>query len=251
VNETRDSNTARGGESTRPPPADTRPSPESRSSSPESRVPHPELPVIHAVTDDLIISREGFLERARAVMGVLGARAAVHLRARVVPAARVYELATELAAEQERTGCWLVINDRVDVALAAGSRGVQLTSRSMAVGDARLVAAGLALGASVHSASDAERASREGADWIVVGHVFQTPSHAGEPGRGVGLIRDILASASVPCIAIGGIRPTHVAMLLAAGAHGVAAIRGMWESGDAEQAAIDYLSAYEAHRDPD
>ena len=95
------------------------------------------------------------------------------------------------------------------------------------------------------------RAAREGADWVVAGHVFETPSHAGERGRGVGLIRDILAAASVPCIAIGGIQPKHVAMLREAGAHGVAAIRGMWETGDAEQAAIDYLSAYEAHRGPD
>jgi thiamine-phosphate diphosphorylase len=218
---------------------------------PASRFPLPGIPVIHAVTDDLILTRPGFVDRARAVMGVLGARGAVHLRARYVPAARVYEMATDLAPEQERTGCWLVINDRVDVALAAGSRGVQLTSRSMAVADARAVAVGLALGASVHSIAEAEGAAREGADWLVAGHVFETPSHAGEKGRGVGLIRDILASASIPCIAIGGIRPEHVAMLRAAGAHGVAAIRGIWESGDAEQAAIDYLSAYEAHRGPD
>jgi thiazole tautomerase (transcriptional regulator TenI) len=209
------------------------------------------IPVIHAITDDLIITRPEFLDRARSVMDVLGPHGAVHLRARYVPAARLYEMATSLVPEQERTGCWLVINDRVDVALAAGSRGAQLTSRSMTVADARALAPRLDLGASAHSVADATRAAREGADWIVAGHVFETPSHAGEAGRGVGLIRDILASASVPCIAIGGIRSEHVAMLRAAGAHGVAAIRGIWESGDAERAAIDYLSAYEAHRGPD
>ena len=210
-----------------------------------------DVPVIHAITDDVIVARPGFLDRARSVMGAFGPRGAVHLRARHLAAARLYELAVSLAPEQQRTGCWLVINDRVDVALAAGSRGAQLTSRSMTVADARAVTPDLALGASVHSAADAERSAREGADWIVAGHVFETPSHAGEARRGLGLIREILASASIPCIAIGGIRPKHVAMLLAAGAHGVAAIRGIWESGDAERAAIDYLSAYEEHRSPD
>jgi thiamine-phosphate diphosphorylase len=208
-----------------------------------------DIPIIHAVTDDLIVTRPEFLDRARSVMAALGSRGAVHLRARYLPTARLYELATALVPVQERTGCWLVVNDRLDVALAAGTRGAQLTSRSMTVADARAVAPALQLGASVHGAADAERAAREGADWLVVGHVFETRSHPGVPGRGVALIREILAAASVPCIAIGGIRAAHVAMLRAAGAHGVAAISGIWGADDAERAAIDYLSSYDEQRD--
>ncbi|MBX6332431.1 MAG: thiamine phosphate synthase, partial [Gemmatimonadaceae bacterium] len=89
------------------------------------------------------------------------------------------------------------------------------------------------------------RAAADGASWVVAGNVYPTPTHAGAPGRGAALVRTIVAAAPVPCIAIGGVKPAHVAALRAAGAHGVAAISGIWGGDDAERAAIDYLSAYE------
>src|SRR5581483_4253186 len=152
-----------------------------------------------------------------------------------------------LREAQERWGAWLVVNDRIDLALAAGARGVQLTSRSIDVRDARRIAPAptLALGASVHSPEEAAAAAAGGASWVVTGHVFATPSHPDTPGRGVELVRRIAPAAGIPCIAIGGIRPEHVAALRGAGAHGVAAIRGIWDARDAERAAIDYLSGYE------
>jgi len=111
------------------------------------------------------------------------------------------------------------------------------------VADARRAAAALRLGASVHSAHQAGAAAQ--ADWIVAGHVYETSSHDSVPGRGVQLIREVVAATSLPCIAIGGVRPWHVAALRDAGAWGVAAIRGIWSASDAERAAIEYLSAHE------
>jgi thiazole tautomerase (transcriptional regulator TenI) len=199
-------------------------------------------PVIHAVTNDEIVSSPSFIPRALDVMEALGARGAVHLRAPRIPAARLYELATELAEAQIRTESWLIVNERVDVALASGARGIQLTSVSMPVRDAREVAPGIAVGASVHSLAQAQAAHEQGASWVVAGHVFATASHTGEPGRGSDFIAELAKSVPVPVIAIGGILPEHVADLRRAGAWGVAAIRGIWGADDAGRAAIDYLS---------
>src|SRR5690348_17703779 len=97
------------------------------------------LPAVHAVTNDEIVGRTNFIEQARAVMRALGARGALQLRAThmaVDHADRFVELALTLSEEQERTGAWLVINDRIDVALIACARGVQLTTKSLEVLDA-------------------------------------------------------------------------------------------------------------------
>jgi thiamine-phosphate diphosphorylase len=211
----------------------------------------PRVPVVHAVTDDLIVSRPGFLNRARAVMGALGERGAVHLRSRSHTAARVYELARALSATQERTGAWLVVNDRVDIALAVGARAVQLTSRSMTVDDARTAArpAPLEIGASVHTVDEAVAAAGAGASWVVAGNVFTTRTHPDASPRGQALIQRVSGAIETPCIAIGGIKPQHVAAMRRAGAWGVAAISGIWSADDAEQAATDYLTSYDADGD--
>jgi thiazole tautomerase (transcriptional regulator TenI) len=207
-----------------------------------------DIPCIHAVTDDLILAHPEFTTRARGVMRALGARGAVHLRSRYLTAAQVYAIALALGDAQEQTGCWLVVNERLDVALAAKTHGAQLTSHSLSVADARLVAAELPLGASVHSAADAAVAEREGADWLVVGHIYATPSHEGIAGRGVGLVAAVAHETQLPCIAIGGIRPAHLGTLRDAGAYGVAAISGIWGAPSAEGAATDYLSCYDGAR---
>ena len=204
------------------------------------------IPVLHAVTSDDIILRSDFTERARRVMHAGGPRVAVHLRAARFSARYRYELTCTLAALQAETGAWLVVNDRADIALTGGARGVQLTSRSMSPADARRCAPGLAIGASVHSAGDAADAVAAGARWLVAGHVFETESHPGEKGRGAEFITQLANDHAVPVIAIGGVRPDHVGALRSAGAYGVAVIRGVWNSSDAGAAVIDYLSAHGA-----
>ncbi|HEY9449911.1 MAG TPA: thiamine phosphate synthase, partial [Gemmatimonadaceae bacterium] len=87
-------------------------------------------------------------------------------------------------------------------------------------------------------------------DWVVAGHVYETASHPGVPGGGESLVREVAAATSIPCIAIGGIRAEHLPALRAAGAYGVAFIRGIWSANDAERAATDYVSAYESALDP-
>lgn len=205
------------------------------------------VPPIHAVTDDQTVLRPDFVTAAAQVMNALGPHGAVHLRTARLDARALFGHAQRLARIQELTGCWLVVNDRVDVALAAGARGAQLTSRSIEPGDARRIAAGLRLGGSVHSVDEAVAGEQAGADWLVVGHVFDTASHAGTPGRGPEFLVGVAASVRIPVIAIGGITPPRVVGLLRGGAHGVAVIRGIWNAAHAGEAAASYLSAYDAH----
>lgn len=202
------------------------------------------VPVVHAVTSDEVLARPDFIDVACAVMATLGARGALHLRAHRMSGGRLQALADGLAAAQGLTGACLVVNDRIDVALAAAARGAQLTSRSLATSDARRIAPLLALGASVHDLEDGLRAAAAGADWLVANRVFASDGQAAG-AQGTAWVRTLIRATTVPVIAIGGMRPTHAAAARALGLHGVAVIRGIWDAPNAEQAAGDYLSAYD------
>nr|MCU0626528.1 thiamine phosphate synthase [Gemmatimonadaceae bacterium] len=145
----------------------------------------------------------------------------------------------------EAHGSWVLVNDRLDVAMAAGVTGAQLTSRSLGVADARRVHPDIVLGASVHEPAGAWLAAGAGADFVVAGHVYATESHPGSTGRGEAFLRELVGAAGdCPVIAIGGITPERAAGVRAAGAHGIAAIRGIW-FGDAPGAVRRYLAAHD------
>jgi thiazole tautomerase (transcriptional regulator TenI) len=206
------------------------------------------VPVLHAVTSDEWVASPNFVAHARAVMQAGGARVAVHLRASAMPTRSLFILAELLAEAQRTTRAWVVVNDRLDVAMASGVRGIQVPSRGFELADVRRVAASerLAIGHSVHDAGGAARAASAGADWCVAGHVYETPSHAARPGRGEQFVREVVAAAGpLPVVAIGGVTPGTVATLRRAGAHGVAAIRGIWGNPDPAVAVAEYLSAYD------
>jgi thiazole tautomerase (transcriptional regulator TenI) len=198
------------------------------------------------VTSDEIVARPDFIDVACGVMRALGSRGALHLRAGRVSGARLQSLAEALAAAQKITGAWLVVNDRVDVAMAVAARGAQLTSRSLDVADARRTAPALALGASVHGVVEGRAAARDGADWLVAGHVLDARSRPDVPmDRGIAFVEALTAESTVPVIAIGGVLPKHCRLLRLAGVWGVAVIRGIWDAPNAERAASDYLSCYD------
>jgi thiamine-phosphate diphosphorylase len=210
--------------------------------------PPPAVPVLHAVTDSEIVGAKGFADRARAVMAAGRGQVAVHLRTTDLPTRSLFILAELLAESQRMTGAWIVVNDRLDVALASGVRGLQLPARALALDDARRLGGSLRIGVSVHDAAGAVAAAAGGADWIVAGHVYDTPSHAGLPGRGDAFVRDVaraVGTAGLPVIAIGGVTPARVPALRRAGAAGVAAIRGIWGAHDPSAAVAEYLSAHD------
>ncbi len=202
------------------------------------------IPILHAVTNDEVVARADFIDVACGVMRVLGARGALHLRASRLSGARFEALAEGLAAAQGLTGAWFIVNDRIDIALASGARGAQLTSRSLTAGDARRLGPTLALGASVHDVDEGVAAAAAGADWLVAGHVFAT-AHPDALTQRAAWVEQLVAATTVPVMAIGGVRPEHARALRRAGVHGVAVIRGIWDAPNAEQAASDYLSAHD------
>ena len=204
------------------------------------------IPVLHAVTSDEIAARPGFPDRAIAVMRAVGERGALHLRTHRLTAAELHALAVRLARVQRESGCWLVINDRVDVALATGAHGIQLNSRSMRIADARAIAPQIPIGASVHDPGQAADAERDGAAWVVAGQSADAESQSGDTQRAQSFITSVSESTALPVIAIGGVKPEDVAALRRAGAWGIAVIRGIWGASDAGRAATDYLSRYDA-----
>ncbi len=118
----------------------------------------------------------------------------------------------------------VVVNDRLDVAIACAAHGVHLRADSVAVADARRIApVGFLVGRSVHASSDVEAA--DGADYVIAGTVFPTaskpdlPSHLGEDG-----LRRIVAASRVPVLAIGGMSVDTSAVVARTGAAGMAAI---------------------------
>ena len=191
-----------------------------------------DFPVVHAVTDSSALRSAAFIPRASAVMRALGSRGAIHLRSSRISGRQFYDIALQLAEVQSETGCWLIVNDRVDVAAAVGARGVQLAGHSLTVADALAVAPLVPVGASIHSVDEAIEAEREGASWCVAGTVFETPSHQGRPPARLEFIERVAAAVAIPIIAIGGVNPEDVQSLRKAGAHGVATIRGAgWDHG--------------------
>jgi thiazole tautomerase (transcriptional regulator TenI) len=204
------------------------------------------VPVVHAVTNDDKLLDPRFLDNASAISSALGGRGAIHVRARWLPDRRLLEITQSLVEKSHGSGCLIVVNDRVDVALAGGAPAVQLTSRSVGVSDARAMAPALRIGCSVHSPPEARDAGLFGADWCVAGHVFASGSHSDEPGRGTAFLRDCAAGTDIPVIAIGGVTPGRVREVIDAGGHGVASISGIWDAPSPGEAAGRYLSEYVA-----
>jgi thiamine-phosphate diphosphorylase len=202
-----------------------------------------DVPTVHAVTDRRILGDPAFPGRAAAVMKACGPAVAIHLRGgSAFPDRTLLELGIALVRTASGTGSLIVVNGRPDVARAAGVPAVQLTRWSVAATDARRIAPGCRVGVSVHSVDDARAACNDRADWIIAGHIFETPTHAGVPPKGVEFVSE-LAAIGLPVIAIGGITPQHVPAVMGAGAHGIAAIRGIWDSPDPSVAAASYLRA--------
>jgi thiamine-phosphate pyrophosphorylase len=210
-------------------------------------VPTPErIALLHAVTDDAVVARPDFVRRAGEVLEAGGERLALHLRAPAASGRALYGLAARLGELTAATGSLLLVNDRVDVALATGARGVQLGRRSLGVADARRLLGGEALiGASVGSPGEATQAWQEGADFVVAGPVYATASHPGQPGQGLPLVA-VIARLGMPVVAIGGVTPAHAGELRHAGAVGMAAIRGVWDAPSPARAVQRYLEAWQS-----
>ena len=135
-----------------------------------------------------------------------------------------------------------LINDRVDLVLATQAAGVHLRADSMPTREARkCLGDGYLIGKSVHSAEEALRGEQEGADFVVLGPVYETPSKRQYgPPLGTDVIREASEHCTIPVYAIGGMTPARVETVMAAGAAGVSVISSIFQAASPREAVAAY-----------
>ncbi len=172
------------------------------------------------------------------VAAARGGAGAVQLRAKDLSARQLYHLGACLQEVLAPYHVPLLINDRLDVALALDAAGVHLAGDSLPTAQARrLVGPEKLIGVSTHSLEEARQAALEGADFVVFGPVFPTPSKlAYGPPQGLQKLATVTSQVHIPVLAIGGIDRTNLSQVLQAGAHGVAMIRAILTASDPEDA---------------
>ncbi len=161
----------------------------------------------------------------------------VQIREKDLPTRTLLELTVSAASRARNTNTRIFVNDRLDVALAAGAHGVHLGGSSIpAKAVCSSVPPGMPVGVSCHSREEAVRAESEGARYVFFGPAFETPSKLSYgPPLGLERLAEVAASVKIPVLAIGGITPRRVADCLAHGAAGVAAIRMFQEDVSLEE----------------
>ncbi len=201
------------------------------------------LPRLHLVTDRRRCAGRDLREVV--VAAVEGGVGAVHLREKDLPARELLRLARELLSLVRPRGALLLVNDRLDVAMAAGADGVELPAAGLPVAEARRLWPGGLIGASVHSPQEASSACDQGADFALLGTIYATGSHPGQAGGGPELLRTA-AAAACPLVAIGGINAANAREVMAAGASGIAVITALTLAADVASAARELRRAVEA-----
>ena len=150
----------------------------------------------------------------------------IQIREKDLPDRNLFELVRRAARLAQGTGTRVLVNGRVDVALASGAHGVHLPAQGLTPRDVRARVPGRFLvGVSTHSIREVRRAAQQGADYALLGPVFPTPSKLqyGEP-LGLDYLRRACRAVPFPVFALGGIGPEQVETTLRAGAAGVAGI---------------------------
>src|SRR5262245_13654713 len=200
----------------------------------------PRVPTLVLVTDRLATGGRDLVDVIAPALDA--GLPAVQLREKGLPGRQLLALAERLRSATVRTGALLLVNDRIDIAVAAGADGVHLGGGSVPVEVARaLLPTGALVGVSTHAAAEAADTT---ADFAVFGPVYATPSKAAYgPPQGEARFLAAAATAHVPLLAIGGVTAAHVPALRAAGAAGVAVIRAILAAEDPAAATYELLSA--------
>lgn len=215
----------------------------------------PPVPRLHVVTDGGILEDEAFPSRARRALEAGGPDVALHLRAPGASGRFLFQRTRPLLEPAGEHGALVLVNDRLDVALAAGAPGGQVGERSLPVREAReVLGRRRLLGASVHDRAAAATAVADGADFLLLGTIYRTASHPDRAGAGPGLVREVAlhlrdtpsgfgGPGPRPLVAIGGVTASRIAEVLGAGAHGVAVVRAVWNARDPGGAVRELVEA--------
>jgi thiamine-phosphate pyrophosphorylase len=161
----------------------------------------------------------------------------VQLREKDLADRSLYELAREFRRRTRAAGSLLIIDDRVDLALAAAADGVHLGQADLPVGAARQIAPDLIVGASSHSREEAQAAQAAGAGYVNIGPIFPTATKPHAVALGPDAISDITPHLRIPWTTMGGINQTNIARVVARGARHPAVMSAVTAAADITAAA--------------
>jgi len=179
---------------------------------------------LHVLTDQALQGRFSHLDLAR--LAIQGGADTIQFRQKTGPTRQMIETARAMRQVCQEAGATLIVNDRVDVALAAGAHGVHLGQEDFPLPLARQMLGPQAiLGGSASSLEEAKKCLAQGADYVGFGPVFPTSSKSDAgPVAGLILLGHVVEQIPLPVVAIGGIDAGNAPLVMAAGAHGVAVI---------------------------
>ena len=171
----------------------------------------------------------------------------VQLRIKQAEDALILSEAARFKAICDRFGVPLIINDRPDLAAAAGAAGVHVGQDDQAVAEARsIVGPDAIVGLSTHSPEQVDAAQGQPIDYFAVGPIHATPTKPGRPAVGVELVAYAAAHARIPFFAIGGLNADTIEPVLAAGGGRIAVVRAITEASDPRGASEALARALEA-----
>jgi thiamine-phosphate pyrophosphorylase len=168
---------------------------------------------------------------------------AIQLREKDLSVRQLFDMAVWMRELTGEYGAKLFINDRVDVALSVGADGVHLGINSIPAHAVRKISGDkLIVGVSTHSVQEAEAAENDGADFVTLGPIYETPSKLkyGKP-IGVDTVREARSRTSIPLFAVGGIKSDRVKEVMDAGADGIAMISAILGSNDIKESTEEFL----------
>lgn len=183
--------------------------------------------VLHVVSDrgrNQLPLEQALLEAAKGGADIL------QIRDKKAPARETYELCQTVQKSVRELGlkAQIFVNDRADIALAAGLQGIHLANRSLPVTAVRSLAQHSqwqpVIGVSVHSLDEALAAQDAGANYVTFGHIYASESKRGLPPRGIFALERIVSKLDIPVVAIGGIDKSNAAPVLETGVSGIAVI---------------------------
>ena len=191
---------------------------------------------LHVLTDTVLQSRFSHLELA--TMAIKGGADTIQFRQKIGTTREMIEIVRQLKKLCKDSGVTLIVNDRLDVAIAADADGVHLGKDDFPIPQARkLLGESLIIGGSAASLEEAQKCLAEGADYIGFGPVYPTTSKADAgPVTGIELLKQAVAAIPLPIIAIGGISVENTAEVMRAGARGIAVISAVCCQKNPEQA---------------